>query len=673
MILRYIKELNDIKKKHLYILLILIVILGFGLRYTPYLHKLSLGDTYYQFSIIESILEEGKAPNRLTLSEYPEGRNLKNSPLFLPYFIAISYKILQPLGISLANYMVIFPALFGSLAVIPLYFLAHELFDKRIAIMTALIYVILPASIDRTFAGFVEKESLVAITVFLWLYLFIKSKKELDLTRKSTFVIPIISGFFMTLSFYTWRGTSYFLMFIALTVLIQTIFKPNENLSLTTVIMTVSGFTLIHFVQPNVLSIENVFLSFRYAPLTYVSIIAVLAILPKHIENFLDKKIQPIQLVGLFFGIFVFIILLLNLQKEFINMLKSLFDLLFKSGSRSAVEAQSAIEQGYTFLRNPFSLMVSFVILGVYYFFNDMKKNLDFNFLFIAIWFITSAYAAYQQVRLSFILAPVASMIISYGFFRLLDIFIDESPPNAREQTKNKANLLIVILVLFILGTISSDIGFARGLNEYQSERINHWENAMAYVAYNTPEDSVVVAWWDYGYVIQGLGKRATITDPGGGGKRRKDVAKILTSDEDNAITLIGKYVEEDTPTYIIVSFEEFILANTINSLAKDNLYFFEHTIPQSGSFENDQKRIKDFVDTNKIEAYSLERVGGFWRIWFTGFTPLPDGSFKPDRNMKNKMLPKLLPFNTGTGKGLNHFRLVYSDKSNFIFIYEKV
>jgi asparagine N-glycosylation enzyme membrane subunit Stt3 len=478
-ITEYFSELNSIKRKHLYLLLIAIVILGFGLRYAPFLHKLMIGDTYYQFSITKSIIENGYAPDKLPLANYPDGKSLLSAPILLPYFIAYTYKILQPLGVSLPRYMVIFPAIFGAFAAIPLYLLTHELFDKRVAIITALIYVVLPASIDRTFAGFVEKESLAAITVFLWLFLFIKSAKELDLAGKNTLILPILSGFFMALSLYTWRGVSYFIMLIALAVLIQTLLKPDEKLSHTTVLMSFTGFTLMHFLRPEVFSIENIFFSYRYAPLMYVSIIAVASTLPEQLNNVINKKIQPIHIVGLSLGIFTLLIFVLNLQNEFTSMLKSLFNQLSTGGSETAVEAQRATEKGYTIYRNPFSLMIAFVLVGIYYFFKQIPKNLDFNRLFVAAWFLSSAFASYLQVRLFFILAPAASMIMAYGFFSLFESLMGQSRPGAKEKSNNVTNWLVVILILSIYGTISSEVSFARGLKEYQSERISHWENAM--------------------------------------------------------------------------------------------------------------------------------------------------------------------------------------------------
>jgi hydroxylamine oxidation protein HaoB len=183
----------------------------------------------------------------------------------------------------------------------------------------------------------------------------------------------------------------------------------------------------------------------------------------------------------------------------------------------------------------------------------------------------------------------------------------------------------------------------------------------------NTPEDSVVFAWWDYGYIIQGLGERATIADPGGGFRRRVDVSKMFTFPEDRALKIIKKYNPDNKPAYVIVSFEEIILNREINELAKDELYIFEETIPKSGSSLEDQQTIKNFIGSNKIESFVIENIGGFWRIWVTGIHP----ETGPDPEMKNKLLLKLLPFTTGAGQGLLHFKLVYKDESNFILMYE--
>ena len=43
------------------------------------------------------------------------------------------------------------------------------------------------------------------------------------------------------------------------------------------------------------------------------------------------------------------------------------------------------------------------------------------------------------------------------------------------------------------------------------------WQKAMFWLRENTPERSIIVHWWDYGYWVQYLGERPTVTDGGHG------------------------------------------------------------------------------------------------------------------------------------------------------------
>jgi hypothetical protein len=67
----------------------------------------------------------------------------------------------------------------------------------------------------------------------------------------------------------------------------------------------------------------------------------------------------------------------------------------------------------------------------------------------------------------------------------------------------------------------------------------------------------------------------------------------------------------------------------------------------------------------------TLSRIDDKWgermELWYTGFIP----EFESDPEMKNKLLPKLLPFNTGLGQGLENFKLIYRDESDYILIYQ--
>jgi asparagine N-glycosylation enzyme membrane subunit Stt3 len=582
--------------------------MGFAIRYIPFLHKLMIDDTYYQYIITKSIVENGHAPESLELANYPKGSSLLKAPLLLPFTIAYTYKLFQSFGISLVDYMIIFPSIFGALASIPLYFLVERLFSKKIALMTAFFYVIIPASIDRTFAGFVEKESLAALFIFIWLFFFIRSYKELG-SKKYVLIFPILSGVFMGLSFLTWRGVAYFALLIAFSVFMQTLIRPNKNLSITVFIMSLLGYATMYLAQPTAYPLSNFILNYRFSPLIFVSIFAILSVLPEQSALLSKIKIKSVYVFFFFTLLSILLIFILNLQEGFYEMIRLTIRDFSGGKTRLAFEAQRANLADYTIKRNPFSYLVFFIAPGLYYYLKDSTKNFDFSNLFVLTWLVTGAYASYLQVRLFFILAPVASMLIAYGFFRLIapSAVPLKKPTSLKLKRENgwrreslminfKAYFVLLLIFLSIIGTMKTEVRYAGNLKEVLSERLNHWENAMVSLREITPEDSIIFAWWNYGYIIQALGERATIADPGGGLKRRLDIARILTSNEKKALKIVKKYNKNNKPMYFVVSYDEFFLSKGINRLANDSLYISSQSFPSSNDPAQDARVINDFI-----------------------------------------------------------------------------
>jgi len=139
-------------------------------------------------------------------------------------------------------------------------------------------------------------------------------------------------------------------------------------------------------------------------------------------------------------------------------------------------------------------------------------KNIDVSsliFLSFSFWAMVSMRGA---VRLFFIIAP---MIILVAVYFLIKIF---------EYKKTKDELLNLFLGLVCLASIvisffvffvysSSTVSSA--LYVSSSAYNQQWQYAMNWVSNNTPENSIFVHWWDYGYWVQTLGKRPTVTDGG--------------------------------------------------------------------------------------------------------------------------------------------------------------
>ncbi|MFH1503084.1 MAG: STT3 domain-containing protein [Candidatus Diapherotrites archaeon] len=143
----------------------------------------------------------------------------------------------------------------------------------------------------------------------------------------------------------------------------------------------------------------------------------------------------------------------------------------------------------------------------------EVFKKIDFSYILLltfSFWAIISMRGA---VRLFFIVSPMIILVASVLPVRLYEI---------RKRSRDDLLKLIIIILLVIVTLIflytfiqytSSVVYEAKstvpGIYEQQ------WQNAMSWVRENTAIGSIFVHWWDYGYWVQTIGERPTVTDGG--------------------------------------------------------------------------------------------------------------------------------------------------------------
>lgn len=133
------------------------------------------------------------------------------------------------------------------------------------------------------------------------------------------------------------------------------------------------------------------------------------------------------------------------------------------------------------------------------------KKIPSVNILFIA-WFFLQLLGARGAIRLLFPFIPVAVIAIGY--------FIDSSAKFIKRLTRDPLYEFIphIVIAIFVVLFANSVIQVAAG---YGLSTKGEWGESYDWIRENTPEDAVFIHWWDYGYWIQSLGRRATLTDGG--------------------------------------------------------------------------------------------------------------------------------------------------------------
>jgi asparagine N-glycosylation enzyme membrane subunit Stt3 len=156
-------------------------------------------------------------------------------------------------------------------------------------------------------------------------------------------------------------------------------------------------------------------------------------------------------------------------------------------------------------------IFIKSYIKGNHKTFEDFRK-IDFFYILLisfSFWAVVSMRGA---VRLFFIIAPMLAIIASFFLIRLF------TSPLKRNDTLKPALICLIVVVIFVFGHLIMNFSFVTAVSVMQtghSEYNKQWQMAMHWASENTPEGSIFVHWWDYGYWVQTLGKRPTVTDGG--------------------------------------------------------------------------------------------------------------------------------------------------------------
>jgi len=187
--------------------------------------------------------------------------------------------------------------------------------------------------------------------------------------------------------------------------------------------------------------------------------------------------------------------------------------LIFISGMLFSRISAGSILNGENFI-SKLILFGSVALFGIYCLYIYFKEDFSFsvNLIIIASWLVPMVLAARSAIRTFFAIVPFACFMMIYGLFEIYR--------NRNLLKDDMAKLVAWILIaLIIIGLVIASVTFTKDIMvqaKYTGPSADYqWQGAMDWVRDNTPEESVFIHWWDYGYWVQTLGERATITDGG--------------------------------------------------------------------------------------------------------------------------------------------------------------
>ena len=203
-----------------------------------------------------------------------------------------------------------------------------------------------------------------------------------------------------------------------------------------------------------------------------------------------------------------------------------------------------------------FSWLLLFIPSGLHYL--SFTTAANDSTLLIPIYFFFSLFTTSIMVRWMIILAPVVSICAGISFYRLFfahySLFTIRPRPISRmtqdlPRTQKNTSGAIVFLLSFIFLLI-----FTHSLwvcsKQYPNSNFPQYRNTegklvdaddfregLQWIEQNTPQDSKVLAWWDYGSQIAVMANRPVFCDSSQANQTRiSEVALLFVSDEKEAL-----------------------------------------------------------------------------------------------------------------------------------------
>jgi dolichyl-diphosphooligosaccharide--protein glycosyltransferase len=226
-----------------------------------------------------------------------------------------------------------------------------------------------------------------------------------------------------------------------------------------------------------------------------------------------------------------------------------------------AEHATTSIELSFFF----HSILLIFSALGVWFLLSSkISSSIIFERndmrVFVLIMGLTGVYVSSAFIRLEVFASISLIFLTSIG----LSILIKEIFKINLSKKKNYSLKISSIMIIFILFTIPlvypttsnwiSSVDFPptilNGGTTYPPS--NDWLETLEWIKLNTPEDSIVASWWDYGYWISTVAERTTLIDNATlGDWQIKKVAEIFMSTPDESWNLLTAWDVDYVVVYV--------------------------------------------------------------------------------------------------------------------------
>lgn len=521
---------------------------------------------------------------------FPEGRAVApTSQDGLQFAGAISYLIARNLfglqicnapgtcstATSLYNFLVLFPVFIGSLTAVVFYFLVKRIAGDVGGLFAALMVAVSPPLIERGNLGWFKSEPLGIFLFGIGAYIFL-TLLDNEMSAKQRIGRGLIAGFLLGYANTAWGGSEYFTAAFGLFFVILPFTNVDlSNLTISALFFAVADiFGSALFPRPGV------------SVVTSAEGLAILGgtafiIVARWVQTWTKPDEFRKTLLKVLFGFVLGGLALISfgsVSSLSTRYLSVIFPWIRSTNPLVESVAEEALPTGSDY----FSSYLLLLLLGIFGAIIAFRKRNPAT-IFALVVGITMVYASDAFSRL-LVYSSIAFVILAgLGFAELAFSLVK---PSTTAQIKRKqtystgggSEMRTVYSIAFIAllaipasiywipnpvpctsSSVFCDqspadygVSIANGGTIFAHSELNDWTQALTWISSNTPENAVIIAWWDYGYWINVMGNRTTVADNATLNQTRiAEIGQMFMSNTTEAQKL-ALDMSQGRPTYVL-------------------------------------------------------------------------------------------------------------------------
>ena len=569
---------------------------------------------------------------------FPTGRNVAaTSQGGLQVFGALSFLLVHDVfgvSITLYDWLVILPVFLGAMTAVVFYFLVRKIAGDAAGLFAALTFAVSPPLIERGNLGWFKSEPL-AIFLFvaasyLMLTVFDKERKV-----RSRILRGLMGGLLIGYANTAWGGGDYFSAAFGL-IFILIPFLNLDMAGYTPAIISVSGSTLFRsavFPRPGVAIVTNPvgLVLIGGTIFTLVAQWAKTWAKPTEYRSTLLKFLFGFGLAGLTLLSFG---LVGGLTLRYITAIAP----WARSGNALVQSvAEHFVPTGADYFTS-YAILLCFGMAGALVAF----RRRGIPMIYALVFGLTGLYFSAAFSRLLVYSSIALGLLGGIGFAELAYAIVKPSAtplvkkkqaPTSRNEMKVVFSIAVIALVVLPAGSYwipnpipctysgqlfcnnspaDTGVSIVNGATIYSRGAFNDWIQTLQWVRTETPTNSVVVSWWDYGYWFAVIGNRTTVVDNATlNSTRIQQVGQMLMSNVTQAAT-IARSMGGGRPTYVAIFITGSIYPLTSSTGATTSYYLLQ--VPTSGGLTaggGDESKKQWFIRIgNLTESNYLECPG---------------------------------------------------------------